>query len=98
MIHQPLGGAQGQETDLEIQVKLSRTIYLLVNDRDIILINEDIFPNMLKRLFIFSLILPDCIFLVKLTNANNFTSQVTLFQQMSNRNNCYLHHKKCLIL
>jgi hypothetical protein len=54
MIHQPLGGAQGQETDLEIQVKLSRTIYLLVNDQDIILINEDIFSNRLKRLYLFS--------------------------------------------
>jgi hypothetical protein len=43
MIHQPLGGAQGQETDLEIQVNLRSGIMpVLFLDQDIILNNEDI--------------------------------------------------------
>ena len=43
MIHQPLGGAQGQETDLEIQVNLwSGIMPVLFLYQDIILNNEDI--------------------------------------------------------
>ena len=53
MIHQPLGGAQGQETDLEIQVNLwSGIMPVLFLYQDIILNNEDIpVPISCKELF-----------------------------------------------
>lgn len=60
MIHQPLGGAQGQETDLEIQVNLRNGIVpILIIDQGIVLSNEDILvliylQDLLPILFLFS--------------------------------------------